>query len=197
MKEIKNFVVLGAGAMGAQIGALAASPVSMSSSAISKKNIIQRGRQIIEGNYDKRIQRGRFTEEAKKQVLSRITFVTDLKEAVKDADYVIEAVPEILSLKQKVFGEASAISPAGCGFRHQYLLLEHHRNCQRLETSRTVGRYPFLQSARHVLVLLEIIQGEKTSSETIAIADVVAKKMGREIVHVKDGPGLPGQPHLG
>jgi enoyl-CoA hydratase/3-hydroxyacyl-CoA dehydrogenase len=41
-----------------------------------------------------------------------------------------------------------------------------------------------------VLVLLEIIKGEKTSKESIEVADFVAKKMGREIVHVKDGPGF-------
>ena len=91
-----------------------------------EEKFIERGRQIVDANFDKRISRGRFTEEGKKQVLSRITFMTDLKEAVKDADYIIEAVPEILSLKQKVFGEVSAILPSGCGVCHQYLFLEHH-----------------------------------------------------------------------
>src|SRR5512143_4088000 len=111
MREIKNFVVLGAGAMGAQIAALAAeSGFDVKIRDIEEK-FLQRGRQIIESNYDKRIQRGRFTEEGKKQVLGRITFLTDLKTAMQDADYVIEAVPEILSLKQKVFGEASALTP--------------------------------------------------------------------------------------
>jgi 3-hydroxyacyl-CoA dehydrogenase len=114
MKEIKNFVVLGAGAMGAQIGALAAESGFNVTIRDLEEKFIQRGRQIVEGNYDKRIARGRFTEEAKKQVLSRIKFLTDIKEALKDADYVIEAVPEIMSLKQKVFAEASQYAPADC-----------------------------------------------------------------------------------
>ena len=116
MKEIKNFVVLGAGAMGAQIGALAAESGFNVKIRDLEEKYLQRGKEIIENNYNKRIKRGRFTEEAKQQVLSRITFLTDLKEAVKDADYVIEAVPEILELKQKVFGEASALSPADTVF---------------------------------------------------------------------------------
>jgi enoyl-CoA hydratase/3-hydroxyacyl-CoA dehydrogenase len=189
MKEIKNFVVLGAGAMGAQIGALAAeSGFNVKIRDIDEK-YIQRGRQIIEGNYDKRIARGRFTEEAKKQVLSRVTFLTDLKEAVKDADYVIEAVPEILALKQKVFGEASELCPEDCVFATNTSSLsisEIAKGARRPE--RVVGTHFF--NPPGTLILLEIILGEKTSADTVAIADVVAKKMGREIVHVKDVPGF-------
>jgi enoyl-CoA hydratase / 3-hydroxyacyl-CoA dehydrogenase len=189
MKEIKNFVVLGAGAMGAQIGALAAeSGFNVKIRDIDEK-YIQRGRQIIEGNFDKRIQRGRMTVEAKNNILSKVTFLTDLKEAVKDADYVIEAVPEIMSLKQKVFGEASALSPADCVFAtntSSMSITEIAKGAKYPE--RVVGTHFF--NPPGTLILLEIIQGEKTSADTIAIADIVAKKMGREIVHVKDGPGF-------
>jgi enoyl-CoA hydratase / 3-hydroxyacyl-CoA dehydrogenase len=189
MKEIKNFVVLGAGAMGAQIGALAAeSGFNVKIRDIDEK-YIQRGKQIIEGNYDKRIQRGRFTEEAKKQVLSRIVFLTDLKEAVKDADYVIEAVPEILSLKQKVFGEASALSPADTVYATNTSSLSISEIAKGAKhPDRVVGTHFF--NPPGTLLLLEIVQGEKTSAETMAIADVVANKMGRQIVHVKDVPGF-------
>ncbi|MBN1191899.1 MAG: enoyl-CoA hydratase/isomerase family protein [Dehalococcoidales bacterium] len=189
MKEIKKFVVLGAGAMGAQIGALAAeSGFDVTIRDLDEK-YIERGRQIIEGNYDKRIKRGRFTEEGKKQVLGRMKFVTDLQEAMKDADYVIEAVPEILELKQKVFGEASALSPADCVFA---------TNTSSLSISEIAkgARYPEKVVGTHyfnppgTLILLEIIQGEKTDADTLAIADIVGKKMGREIVHVKDVPGF-------
>jgi enoyl-CoA hydratase / 3-hydroxyacyl-CoA dehydrogenase len=189
MKEIKNFVVLGAGAMGAQIAALAAeSGFNVTVRDIEDK-FLQRGRQIIEGNYDKRIQRGRFTEEAKKQVLSRISFITDLKEAVKAADYVIEAVPEIISLKQKVFAEAVQYCPPETVFAtntSSLSITEMAKSFPRAD--RLVGTHFFNPPA--VLVLLEIIKGEKTSPETVAIADIVAKKMGREIVHIKDGPGF-------
>jgi enoyl-CoA hydratase / 3-hydroxyacyl-CoA dehydrogenase len=189
MKEIKKFVVLGAGAMGAQIGALAAeSGFDVTIRDIDEK-FIQRGLQIITGNYDKRIQRGRYTEEAKKQVLSRIKFVTDLKEAMKDADYCIEAVPEILALKQKVFGEASALSPADCVFATNTSSLSISEIAKGAKyPDRVVGTHYF--NPPGTLILLEIIQGEKTTADTIAIADIVAKKMGREIVHVKDVPGF-------
>jgi enoyl-CoA hydratase / 3-hydroxyacyl-CoA dehydrogenase len=189
MKEIKNFVVLGAGAMGAQIGALAAeSGFNVKIRDIEEK-YIKRGREIIEGNYAKRIAKGRFTEEARKQVFSRLSFLTDLKEAVQDADYVIEAVPEIIALKQKVFGEAAALAPADCVFATNTSSLSITEiakgvNCP----ERVVGTHFF--NPPGTLILLEIVVGEKTNADTVAIADVVAKKMGREIVHVKDGPGF-------
>lgn len=189
MKEIKHFVVLGAGSMGAQIGALAAESGFNVVIRDLEEEFIQRGRQIIEGNYDRRIQRGRYTEEAKNQVLSRITFTTDLKEAMKNADYVVEAVPEILSLKQKVFAEASALSPEDTVFATNTSSLsisEIAKGAKRPE--RVVGTHYF--NPPGTLILLEIIEGERTSQDTIAIAEVVAKKMGREIVHVKDVPGF-------
>ena len=189
MKEIKNFVVLGAGAMGAQIGALAAeSGFNVVIRDIEEK-FIERGRQIVNANFDKRISRGRFTEEGKKQVLSRITFMTDLKEAVKDADYIIEAVPEILSLKQKVFGEVSEYCRPDAVFATNTSSLSITEIAKGLKhPEQLVGTHFF--NPPQVLVLLEIIKGEKTSKEAIEIADYVAKKMGREIVHVKDGPGF-------
>jgi enoyl-CoA hydratase/3-hydroxyacyl-CoA dehydrogenase len=189
MKEIKNFVVLGAGAMGAQIGALAAeSGFNVVIRDIEEK-FIERGRQIVNANFDKRISRGRFTEEGKKQVLSRITFLTDLKDAVKDADYIIEAVPEILSLKQKVFGEVSNYCRPDAVFATNTSSLSITEIAKGLKhPEQLVGTHFF--NPPQVLVLLEIIKGEKTSKEAIEIADYVAKKMGREIVHVKDGPGF-------
>jgi enoyl-CoA hydratase/3-hydroxyacyl-CoA dehydrogenase len=189
MKEIKNFVVLGAGAMGAQIAALAAESGFDVTIRDVEERFLQRGRQIIEGNYDKRIQRGRFSEEGKKQVLSRIKFVTDLKEALQAADYVIEAVPEILSLKQKVFAEAAQYTPPETVFAtntSSLSITEIARGFKRAD--HLVGTHFF--NPPGTLILLEVIKGEETSPETIQVADAVAKKMGREIVHIKDGPGF-------
>jgi 3-hydroxybutyryl-CoA dehydrogenase len=66
---------------------------------------------MIVDMYDKRIQRGRFTEQAKKDAMSKITFIVDLKEAVKDADFIIEAVPEIMDLKKSVSKKSPLFAP--------------------------------------------------------------------------------------
>jgi enoyl-CoA hydratase / 3-hydroxyacyl-CoA dehydrogenase len=189
MKEIKNFVVLGAGAMGAQIGALAAESGFYVTIRDIEEKFIERGRQIINANFDKRISRGRFSEEGKKEVMGRVRFVTDLKEAVKDADYIIEAVPEVLALKQKVFGEVSQYCRPDAVFATNTSSLSITEIAKGLKhPEQLVGTHFF--NPPQVLVLLEIIKGEKTSKEAIEIADYVARKMGREIVHVTDGPGF-------
>lgn len=86
MKKIKNIAVLGAGAMGAQIGALAAEAGYKVKIRDIEEKFLEQGRQIVEAMYDRRIQRGRLTEAAKKDNMSRLSFLLDLKETVKDAD---------------------------------------------------------------------------------------------------------------
>ena len=189
MKEIKNFVVIGAGAMGAQLAALAAeSGFNVKIRDIQEK-YLQRGRQIIEDMYAKRIKRGGFTDGQKKEVMGRISFLLDLKEAVGDADYILEAVPEILDLKQKVFKEISEICPPDAVLATNTSSLSITEIARPVKgPERVVGTHYFNPPSR--MLLLEIIKGEKTGPEAIAIADAVGKKMGREVVHVKDVPGF-------
>ena len=189
MKEIKNFVVIGAGAMGAQLAALAAeSGFNVKIRDIQEK-YLQRGRQIIEDMYAKRIKRGGFTDGQKKEVMGRISFLLDLKEAVGDADYILEAVPEILDLKQKVFKEISEICPPDAVLATNTSSLSITEIARPVKgPERVVGTHYFNPPSR--MLLLEIIKGEKTGPEAIALADVVGKKMGREVVHVKDVPGF-------
>lgn len=189
MKEIKNFVVIGAGAMGAQLAALAAEAGFNVKIRDIQDKYLQRGRQIIEDMYAKRIKRGGFTEEQKKTVIGRISFLLDLKEAVQDADYILEAVPEILDLKQKVFKEISEICPPDAILTTNTSSLSITEIARPVKgPERVVGTHYFNPPSR--MLLLEIIKGEKTGPEAIAIADAVGKKMGREVVHVKDVPGF-------
>jgi enoyl-CoA hydratase/3-hydroxyacyl-CoA dehydrogenase len=189
MKEVSNFVVLGAGSMGAQIGALAAEAGFNVKIRDIVEGALARARQTVVENCDRRIQRGRLTEEGKQLLLGRMSFVTDLKGAVEDADYVIEAVPEILSLKQQVFAEAAALSPADTVFATNTSSLSISEIAKGARhPDRIVGTHYF--NPPGALLLLEIIQGESTSSETLAIAGAVGKRMGREVVHVKDIPGF-------
>jgi len=116
MKKIKNVAVIGAGAMGAQIAALAGEAGFDVKIRDIEEKFLERGRQTINEMYDKRISRGRLTEQAKKEYMSKLSFLVDLKEAVKNADIVIEAVPEIMDLKKSVLKEATALCPDDCIF---------------------------------------------------------------------------------
>jgi len=189
MKEIKNVTVLGAGGMGAQIGALAAEAGYSVKLRDIEDKFLENGRKIIEANYDRRISRGRLTEAAKKEYMSRMTFLVDIKEAVKDADIVIEAVPEIMDLKKSVLKEVSALCPDDCVFAtntSSLSIAEMSEAGKRPEM--VVGTHYF--NPPHRMTLLEIVHGTNTSQEAIDIAEEVALKMGRAVVHVKDVPGF-------
>ena len=189
MKKIKNVAVIGAGAMGAQIGALAAEAGFNVKIRDIEERFLERGRQTILDMYDKRISRGRLTEPAKKDYMSKMTFLVDLKEAVKDADIVIEAVPEIMDLKKSVLKEVTALCPADCVFAtntSSLSIAEMAAAAKRPEL--VVGTHYFNPPSR--MSLLEIVHGDKTSQEAIKIAEKVAIDMGRDVVHVKDVPGF-------
>lgn len=189
MKEIKNFVVIGAGAMGAQIGALAAeSGYNVKIRDIEDK-YIERGKSIIEGVYSKLVQRGTITQERKAEIMGRITFLLDLKEAVKDADFIMEAVPEILTLKQKIFKEISELCPEDAVLATNTSSLSISEVAKgALRPEWVVGTHYFNPPSR--MSLLEVVRGDKTNDEAIAIAEQVAKKMRRDVVHIKDVPGF-------
>jgi enoyl-CoA hydratase/3-hydroxyacyl-CoA dehydrogenase len=189
MKQIKNFVVLGAGAMGAQIGALAAeSGFEVKIRDVDDK-YIQRGKGIIDSVFNRLVSKGSMTEERKKEILSHITFLLDMKEAVKDADFIMEAVPEILDLKQKVLKEVTALCPPDAVIATNTSSLSISEVAKgAAHPEWVVGTHYF--NPPRVMSLLEIIKGEKTSNEAVECAIQVAKKMGRDIVNIKDVPGF-------
>jgi enoyl-CoA hydratase/3-hydroxyacyl-CoA dehydrogenase len=139
--------------------------------------------------YDKRISRGRFTEQQKKSSMDKMSFLVNLKEAVKDADFIIEAVPEIMDLKKSVLKEVTSLAPPDTVFAtntSSLSIAEMSTAAGRPEL--VVGTHYFNPPSR--MTLLEIVKGEKTGKDAIKIATEVAVAMGRDVVHVKDVPGF-------
>ncbi|MGD1120091.1 MAG: 3-hydroxyacyl-CoA dehydrogenase/enoyl-CoA hydratase family protein [Dehalococcoidales bacterium] len=189
MKKIKNIAVIGAGAMGAQIAALAAESGFNVKVRDIEQRFLDKGKQTIIDMYDKRISRGRFTEQGKKDAMGKLNFLVDLKEAVKDADFIIEAIPEIMDLKKSVLKEVTALCPEDTVFATNTSSLS-------IAEMSTASKHPELVVGTHYfnppsrMTLLEIVKGEKTSKEAIKVANEVATAMGRDIVNCKDVPGF-------
>ncbi|MBW2031400.1 MAG: enoyl-CoA hydratase/isomerase family protein [Deltaproteobacteria bacterium] len=189
MKEIKSIAVLGSGAMGAQIAALAAEAGFRVKVRDIDQKFLDRGRKIIEEMYAKRIKRGRLTEEAKRDYTERVEFLLDLEDTVKDADLIIEAVPEIMDLKKSVLKEVSELCPDDAVFAtntSSLSITEIAKAAKRPE--RVVGTHYFNPPSR--MTLLEIVHAETTGPEAVEVARAAAKAMGRAVIHVKDVPGF-------
>ncbi|MEM1884909.1 MAG: 3-hydroxyacyl-CoA dehydrogenase NAD-binding domain-containing protein, partial [Candidatus Jordarchaeales archaeon] len=105
VEDIKTITVLGAGLMGhgiAQICAMAGYKVWLRD---IKQEFLDSGMQKIQWSLSKLVEKQKISEADAKATLGRISTTLDLKEAAKEADFVIEAIPEVMSLKQETFKE--------------------------------------------------------------------------------------------
>jgi len=188
--EIKKIAVLGAGAMGhgiAQVAAMAGFQVNMRD---INEEILAGAMERIKWSLGKLAQKGRISEEDAKKTEERIKSVVPLKEAVKDVDYVIEAAPEILKLKQQIFEEIDGYAPkhAILATNTSALLISEIAKATK-RPDKVVGMHYF--NPAQLMRLVEVIMGDKTSEETCNVTVELAKKFGKEVVLCKkDVPGF-------
>src|SRR5262249_17106248 len=109
-RPFERIGIVGAGTMGAQIAlhcAVYGYPVQLFSSS---ETTLQRAAQSHAQELDQRLARHQITVDEKETILRRIQFTTDLHEAVREADLVIENVPEQLEIKREVFTQLDQLS---------------------------------------------------------------------------------------
>lgn len=188
--EVKNITVLGAGAMGQGIAEVAATAGYKVVLRDIKEEFVQKGYKGIEKNFDKSIKKGKMDEAQKKAIMSLITPVVDLAQAVKNADLIIEAVPEIVKLKKEVFAEVEKHAPAGAVLATNTSSISITEIASVLKNpARFVGLHFF--NPVPTMQLVEIIYGNKTSDDAAKVVEVVSKKMKKVPIYVrKDIPGF-------
>jgi len=186
---VKKICVFGAGLMGrgiAHVGALGGLEISLRD---VEDGILKDAFSTIEKNLRKGVALGKVKEEEMVSALAKIELTTDLNKAVKDADLVIEAIPEVMELKIEVFQELDKLCP-----KHTVLAT----NTSGLSISEiafatnrpdlVIGMHFF--NPVHLMRLVEIIRGLETSESTYKIAEEVSKRMGKETVEVDESPGF-------
>ena len=150
---------------------------------------LERGMQRIDAFWDKGIARGKTTPEQKQEWEQNLHPVNDMEQAVSSADLVIEAVPEIPELKQKVFEQLDAYAPAHAvlGTNTSSLSISAIANATR-RPEQVIGMHFF--NPVPIMKLLELVQHDSTSEATIALAQAAGKAMGKTTILVKDIPGF-------
>jgi len=188
--EIRKIAVIGAGAMGhgiAQVAAMAGFEVTMRDIA---PEFLERGMKNIQWSIGKFVEKGRITPEEAEKALKRIKTTVSLEEAVKDADFVIEAIPENLSLKQQAFREMDSYAPTHTVLATNTSALpitEIAAATKRPE--KVVGMHFF--NPPQLMRLVEVVMGERTSEDTCKVTIELAKKFGKEpVLCRKDVPGF-------
>jgi 3-hydroxyacyl-CoA dehydrogenase len=183
--EIKTIAVLGAGLMGHGITQVAAQvgkyEVHMRD---IKQEFIDNGMKMINDSLQRFVKKGEMNEAEVKEILSRIHPTLDLKEAVSNADLVIEAVTENVELKKKVLTEADAnAKPDAVIASNTSSISISELASATKRPEKFVGMHFF--NPPQLMKLIEIIRGAKTSDETLAAVVEVTKRMGKEPVVVK------------
>lgn len=189
-EDVKKIAMIGAGDMGHGIAAACL----LGGYAVVLRDIEQRfvdkGMAGIKTSLDKFKEKGKMTPEAYNDAMARLVPMVDLQTAVKDADFVIEAVPEKLELKKSVFAELDKFAP-----KHA-ILASNTSNISITDIASATQRpdkvigYHFFNPAI-IMKLVEVIKGKMTSDESIQIGYDIAKKIRKVPVIVKkDSPGF-------
>ncbi|MCX5843716.1 MAG: 3-hydroxyacyl-CoA dehydrogenase NAD-binding domain-containing protein [Deltaproteobacteria bacterium] len=186
---MKNVCVLGAGLMGSGIAQVCAQAGYQVTMRDIEQRFIDAGMNTIKKNLNRDVEKGEKTKEDVNAIIGRITPTLNLKEAAGNADVVVEVVIEVMDVKKQVYRELEEIVPAHCLFftnTSGLSITEMAANTKRPD--RVIGTHFF--NPVPVMRLLEIIRGYETSDETLEIAREWGKKIGKEVIVVKEAPAF-------
>ena len=187
---IKNITVLGSGVMGhgiAQVSATAGYNVVLRD---IEQGFLDKAMEKIRWSLDKLVNKEKISKEEGNSIFGRIKPIVDLNEAVKDAELVIEVVPEIMDLKKKVYADLDKAAKPDVIFASNTSTLPITEIAN--TTSRPdkfIGIHFF--NPPQLMKLVEVIPGEKTSPEITDLTKEYVNSVNKQVVVCrKDVPGF-------
>ena len=187
---VKNITVLGSGVMGhgiAQVSATAGYNVVLRD---IKQEFLDKAMEKIKWSLDKLVSKEKISKEEGDSIFARITPIVDLNEAVKNAELVIEVVPEIMDLKKSVYAELDKAAGPEVIFASNTSTLpitEIANTTSRPE--KFIGIHFF--NPPQLMKLVEVIPGEKTGQEITELTQEFVKSVNKQAVLCrKDVPGF-------
>ena len=188
--SVKNITVLGSGVMGhgiAQVSATAGYNVVLRD---IKQEFLDKAMEKIKWSLDKLVSKEKISKEEGDSIFARITPIVDLNEAVKNAELVIEVVPEIMDLKKSVYAELDKAAGPEVIFASNTSTLpitEIANTTSRPE--KFIGIHFF--NPPQLMKLVEVIPGEKTGQEITELTQEFVKSVNKQAVLCrKDVPGF-------
>ncbi|MBW2147167.1 MAG: 3-hydroxyacyl-CoA dehydrogenase family protein [Deltaproteobacteria bacterium] len=186
--DVSRICIVGAGVMGpgiAQTFAQAGYRVTIND---IQENILNRALGIAEKNLKKAAERGKIDDKEVRPTLERITPVLDFNQAVSDVDMVVEAVPEDMGLKQKVFAQLDMVCPKRTILASNTSALSPTEIASATNRpEKVVGMHFF--NPPHIMKLVEVTRGLLTSDDTSETVYQIARKIGKEPVRINEMPG--------
>jgi 3-hydroxybutyryl-CoA dehydrogenase len=189
MPEIKTISVIGAGIMGRGIAHVAALGGYRTILEDILPASLRRAESEIRGNLDKAAELGKVKKEDADAAFNRIEFASTPEEAAREADLVIEAVPEEMESKIEIFTLLDKVC------KPHTILATNTSSMSVTEIASVTYRAPKCVGMHffnpvHKMKLLEVVRALETDDATIAAVTEVGKRMGKEVVVIREAPGF-------
>jgi len=187
--QVKTVAVIGAGTMGRGIAHVAALGGYRTILEDLLPNALRKAESEIRTNLDKAVELGKVTAADAGAAVARLEYAGSVEQAAREADLVIEAVPEEMESKIEIFTLLDKIC------RPDTILASNTSSFSVTEISsvtyrakKCVGMHFF--NPVHKMKLLEVVRALETDDDTIATVATVGKRMGKEVVVIRESPGF-------
>src|SRR3990172_257915 len=186
---IETVGVIGGGVMGSGIAqALAVGGCRVTVRDLNEQLIEKSKQTIVEGRYglERGVERGKTTREAADAALARLSWTTSVGD-LRDVDLVIEAVPEDLELKKKVWAELDGALKADAVFATNtsgLAISDLNKAVPEARRAMFIGMHWF--SPAPVMKLVEIVHAPETAEETVEALESLCQRAGKVSIRVKD-----------
>ncbi len=189
MAQVSTVAVIGAGTMGRGIAHVAALGGYRTILEDLLPNALRKAESEIRINLDKAVELGKVTAADAGAAAMRLEYAGSVEEAAREADLVIEAVPEEMESKIEIFTLLDKICRPDTIFASNtssFSITEIASVTYR--PKKCVGMHFF--NPVHKMKLLEVVRALETDDDTIATAAEVGRNMGKEVVVIKESPGF-------
>ena len=189
MAEVRTIAVIGAGIMGRGIAHAAALGGYRTILEDILPTALRKAETEIRANLDKAVEIGKVTKDAADSAFERLEYASSVEQAAREADLVIEAVPEEMESKIEIFTLLDKVSRPGS------ILASNTSSLSVTEISSVTYRAPKCVGMHffnpvHKMKLLEVVRALETDDDTLAAAVEVGERMGKEVVVIKESPGF-------
>ncbi len=188
MIEVRTIAVIGAGTMGRSIAQAAATGGFRTILEDILPTALRKAEDAISAELSRAVESGQVEQAAAAAALARIEFASNLEDAARDADMVIEAVADELESKLEIFVHLDKVC------RPDTILVSNTHTQSITEMASVIYRAPKCIAMRfprppHHSKVLEIVRGLETSEETVAAALLVTQRMQKEPILLRETPG--------
>ncbi|MFS0557623.1 3-hydroxybutyryl-CoA dehydrogenase [Brevibacillus sp. 179-C9.3 HS] len=186
--NVQTIMVVGAGQMGSGIAQVAAQAGFRVFLNDVQQAFVERGLATITKNLSRNVEKGKLSEAEKEAILGRLTLSTDLADA-SEADFVVEAVTENMSVKAQIFSRLDEVCPP-------HTVLASNTSSLPITEIAALTKRPEKVIGMHfmnpvpVMKLVEIIRGLQTADEVYQLTEDLSKQMSKVPVSVNDFPGF-------